>query len=108
VQTLQQKRKTSIPTQAKQPREENRSTSPRKRKSTSRSSSKESSTPLSMSKTSSTNTYTQNQRLSSLFKASLAHLTLQRKPIKDEPLPNMNLFSFVMVVLLEILVPKIS
>jgi hypothetical protein len=36
-----------------------------------------------------------------------ALLTLQRKPIKDEPLSNMILFSFVTVVLLEKLVPKI-
>ncbi len=37
-----------------------------------------------------------------------AHFTLQRNPIKDEYLPNMILFSFVTVVLLEILVPKIN
>jgi hypothetical protein len=36
-----------------------------------------------------------------------ALLTLQRKPMKDEPLSHMILFTFVMVVLLEILVPKI-
>ncbi len=36
------------------------------------------------------------------------HLTLQRNPIKDKSLPNMILFSFVMVVLLEILVLKIK
>jgi hypothetical protein len=42
-----------------------------------------------------------------LVKGKPAHLTLQRNPIKDESLPNMILFIFVIVVLLEILVPKI-
>ncbi len=43
-----------------------------------------------------------------LIQGKPAHLTLKRNPIKHEPLPNMILFSFVTVVLLEILVPKIN
>ncbi len=43
-----------------------------------------------------------------LVQGKLAHITLQRNPIKDESLPNMILFSFVTVVLLEMLVPKIN
>ncbi len=43
-----------------------------------------------------------------LVQGKPAHLTLHRNPIKDKSLPNMILFSFVMVVLLEILVPKIN
>ncbi len=42
-----------------------------------------------------------------LVQGKPAHLTLQRNPIKDESLPNLILFTFVTVVLLEILVPKI-
>jgi hypothetical protein len=50
-----------------------------------------------------------NQRdVCQLVQGKPAHLTLQRNPIKDESLPNMILFSFVTVVLLEILVPKIN
>ncbi len=47
------------------------------------------------------------QGCSELSHGQTALLTLQRKPIKDEPLSNMILFTFATVALLEILVPKI-
>jgi hypothetical protein len=54
---------------------------------------------------------TQNQqmkpRCSNYPMARTALLTLQRNPIKDEPLSKFISFTFVMVALLEILVPKI-